>query len=117
MEKLKPKLYHDHDGNLYIRVDLGNMNETLLVPQFETPPEFYAWCGVNVPLMIESLNQRDRAAEANKILKFKQVEKQSRMRRALNVLVKKKKHDSNVKEHNLRSIRRAETSADGKDGV
>lgn len=77
--KIKPVVYYNETGDLFIRVSLGGMEVTRQVPYFEQPKEFYDWVADEAPKMCNELWKAKRAK--NRKLRRKVTNAQDQKRR------------------------------------
>lgn len=91
MKKLKPVIYYDDEGTLFIRVQYKEYFESKAVPRFELPQEFYDWVAVEAPKLVESLWKRKRAKDRKLRLRMNNDKAQ--------------KHGRDVERNHLRAIK------------
>lgn len=66
---IKPIMFNDEEGNLYIRVELDEFSDTKLVPPFNVPEDFHEWVRSVVPGMVDEVYNRLRAKGVNELFK------------------------------------------------
>lgn len=75
---LKPALFHDASGNLFIQVGFEDATVTKKVPYFDTPTQFYDWLDVEVPKMCVGVRKVKADRDKKSRRKTRNVESEKR---------------------------------------